>query len=126
MSPMSWYSGSHDTPDCPSPGGTYESMAATFERTFAWVSATGFGSTVVPEENWTSVRSPGRGCLRSSPARGNSATARHPSAGRACATDWPRSLPILRSVSTRRAPLTSIIRAVRRWNSSRRPSRTGG
>src|SRR6266404_737645 len=60
ISPMSWYSGSQETPPCASSRGMMLSMAAAFASTLACVSDTGLGSTVVPLENWIRRRSSGR------------------------------------------------------------------
>ena len=98
-------------------------MAAALHSTFQWVSATGLGSTVVPEENWISARSSGvEGSSSSSP----SSTGRRPSSGRACETATPSKREMRASLRTMRAPVAASMRAVRWWNSSRRASRTGG
>ena len=82
---------------------------AVWARSARWESATGLGSTVVPEENWTRARSSGSSGRRGGapPWRawpGRSPRARQPSAGRACATAWPRRRRTRRSASTSRAP----------------------
>ena len=53
MSPMSWYSGSHDTPvSVESDGKGISALSVAHSDTSArWVRATGLGSTVEPLEN---------------------------------------------------------------------------
>ena len=88
INPMSWYSGNHDTPACASSPGTIVSMAAMFASTLECVKATGFGSTVVPLENWMRSRSPG---LERTAMGGPCRTRCRPSGGRALATATPRN-----------------------------------
>ncbi len=62
MRPMSWCSGSQDTPTCGSPS-RRPAPSARWRRaaTSGWcVSATGLGSTVDPEENWIRPSPSGR------------------------------------------------------------------
>jgi len=93
-----------------------------------WVSATGLGSTVAPEENWMSARSSGcaAGAVQFPAGAGSPATVRHPSRGRARATASPSSARMSASVSTTAAPTLESSRAVVAPYSASRPRRTGG
>ena len=91
------------------------------------VSATGFGSTVEPDENCTSPRSSGAGAraIRAGTAC-RSAASTHPSAGPPRSTAAPSSRRVPPAEITSRAPEAAIIRPVAAAYSSMRPSRTGG
>ncbi len=90
--------------------------------------ATGFGSTVEPEENWTSARSDASRAIEvSSPSASPAAsTTPRSSAGPAAATARPITRATLPDVTSARAPETRSMRAVASAYSSMRPSRTGG
>ena len=84
----------------------------------AWVSATGFGSTVEPDENWTSASVLGRRQAQAAPAPVRPRAGprpRSPSGGRARSTALARGAAApARRRSPRRAPETWSMRAVAR------------
>ena len=131
MSPMSWYSGSQLTPSCGSSGvssGISARSASVWASTARCESATGFGSTVLPDENWTSASAPGPADIATggSPESRSAATFRSPSRGPARRTASPSSRPTRASESSATAPESWSMRAVAAWYSGSRPSRTGG
>ena len=129
MRPMSWYSGSHETPISDEPAGSGMSAlsAAHWAISARCVRATGLGSTVEPLENWMSPSpsgSTGRSASLLLPE--SSATVAQPSGGGVASSAGPRSRFSRRSVSTSEAPLTDSMRLVERAYSASLASRTGG
>ena len=88
MRPMSWYSGSHETPSCGASGvsgGISAFRVSVWASTARCESATGLGATVLPDENCTRARSSGSTSrwIGTASMAWSDSTVRSPSRGRA-------------------------------------------
>ncbi|MDC0685105.1 hypothetical protein POL72_45750 [Sorangium sp. wiwo2] len=114
MSPMSWKSGSHPTPDEPASCSKPARMARSLAITFAWLTITPLGCPVEPDVYWrnASVSPEMSGARHAEAAPGSSASVaiqRSSESSGACARRASESEAISPVVSTNLAPASRAI-----------------
>ena len=123
MRPMSWYSGSHETPRSAGPSPAPSTMASMLFSRQRWARTTPFGSSVEPLVNWMMPSASGSSGGRSH-ARGAPRSSSRPTTGGSPGSTT-RNGASCGSTTTTVASAFAIRRRVWRANSSMEPRRIG-